>query len=414
MPTTPRILTLALALTLGASAVSCRNLQRRDDPARLVPIPSSQHPDASRAASATVPASTPPSNPAPPLVGGQGPLPGSPSSFAPLVRAVRGSVVSIFANTRQVVGDVWGWSRPHERYSLSKGTGFLIADNGELLTNNHVIEGAEFIQVQLDDGRRFEATVLGRDPRLDVALLRVKAPGVRLQPARLGDSDRLEVGDWVTAIGNPYGLSQTVTAGIVSATGRTGREVDLGEGSFGNLIQTDASINPGNSGGPLLNLAGEVVGINVAVRRDAQGVGFAIPINMARTVLPQLRQYGRAVRSWLGISPAEVTQQMLEFMNLPDTHGALVREVVDGSPAARAGIRPGDVIRKFDGHDINDPTQLPWLASSAGIGHRAHVELVREGRPVDVDVTLAALPEPAAQPVYPGQGMIPIPSPNAP
>jgi serine protease Do len=400
-----RIRSVTLTLALGLTAASCKKAARPE----MTPIA------APRPAPTPRPAETPPPPaPAQPVVQGGGPLPGSPTSFAPLVRTVRGSVVSIFANTRQVVGDSWGWSRPQERYSLSKGTGFLIADNGELLTNNHVIEGAEFIQVQLDDGRRFEASVIGRDPRLDVALLRVKAPGVRLQTARLGDSDHLEVGDWVMAIGNPYGLSQTVTAGIVSATGRTGREVDLGEGNFGNLLQTDASINPGNSGGPLLNLAGEVIGINVAVRRDAQGVGFAIPINMARTVLPQLRQYGRAVRSWLGISPGEVTAQMLEFMSLPDTRGALVREVVDGSPAARSGIRPGDVIRRFDGHEIVDPTQLPWLASSAGVGHVAHVELVREGQPMNLDVTLDALPERAAAPVIPGQGMMPIPPPGAP
>lgn len=402
---------VALALT----AASCRNVFRDEPPARLDPIaPPRGAPDA------TVPPSPAPPRPAaePPgdrdRDGGAGPFPGAPRSFAPLVRATRASVVSIFANTRQVVATPWGWQRPQERYSLSKGTGFLIAENGELLTNNHVIEGAEFIQVQLDDGRRFEASVLGRDPRLDVALLRVKAPGVRLQPARLGDSDRLEVGDWVMAIGNPFGLSQTVTAGIVSAVGRTGREVDLGAGNFGNLLQTDASINPGNSGGPLLNLDGEVVGINVAVRREAQGVGFAIPINMARTILPQLRQYGHAIRSWLGIYPGEVTEQMLEFMNLPDTHGALVREVVENSPAARAGIRPGDVIRRFDGHEIIDHTQLPWLASSAGVGHRARVELLRNGQPLTIEVTLEALPEPDAIPIDPRQGMIPIPPPGLP
>ena len=406
-------LALAALAALTLPAASCRRTRPADAPARLEPVaPPVSAPDAGHA-----PSPSPPATPPPSLAqgdGGAGPLPGSPRTFAPLVRATRASVVSIFANTRQVVASPWGWQVPQERYSLSKGTGFLIAENGELLTNNHVVEGAEFIQVQLDDGRRFEASVLGRDPRLDVALLRVKAPGVRLQPVRLGDSDRLEVGDWVMAIGNPFGLSQTVTVGIVSAVGRTGREVDLGAGNFGNLLQTDASINPGNSGGPLLNLDGEVIGINVAVRREAQGVGFAIPINMARTVVPQLRQYGRAIRSWLGISPGEVTEQMLEFMSLPDTHGALVREVVEDSPAVRAGIRPGDVIRRFDGHDILDHTQLPWLASSAGVGHRAQVELLRDGRPMTVEVTLAALPEPAAVPVDPRQGMVPILPPGIP
>jgi serine protease Do len=404
--------TLIFCLGLCAATTSCHKIAARHDRLTPVDVP---HTRTTPAVAAATPAATPPApTPSAPLVTGQGPLPGSPTSFAPLVRAVRSSVVSIFANTRQVVGDTWGWSRPQERYALSKGTGFLISESGELLTNNHVVEGAEFIQVQLDDGRRFEASVLGRDPRLDVALLRVKAPGVRLQAAHLGNSDRMEVGDWVVAIGNPYGLSQTVTAGIVSAVGRTGREVSLGEGNFGNLIQTDASINPGNSGGPLLNLAGEVVGINVAVRRDAQGVGFAIPINMAQTIVPQLRQYGHAVRSWLGIGTGEVTEQMLDFMRLTDTRGALVREVHDNSPASRAGVRSGDVIRSFDGHDIVDHTQLPWLASSAGAGHRARLELIREGQPLTLEVTLEALPEPAQQPVVPGQGMIPIPAPGSP
>ncbi len=408
----PALVALASVVVLGLPLASCKRLRRDDPPGQLVPLPPP------RATADAGSAAAPPTPPAPAVArsadAGEGPLPGSPRTFAPLVRATRASVVSIFANTRQVVQTPWGWQRPQERYSLSKGTGFLIAENGELLTNNHVIEGAEFIQVQLDDGRRFEASVLGRDPRLDVALLRVKAPGVRLQAVRLGDSDRLEVGDWVMAIGNPFGLSQTVTAGIVSAVGRTGREVDLGAGNFGNLLQTDASINPGNSGGPLLNTSGEVIGINVAVRREAQGVGFAIPINMARTIVPQLRQYGHAIRSWLGISPGEVTEQMLEFMNLPDTHGALVREVMEDSPAVRAGIRPGDVIRRFDGHEILDHTQLPWLASSAGVGHRARVELLREGQPVQVEVTLEALPEQPVTPTDMRQGMIPIPPPGAP
>ena len=417
----PILSVLLVCLLAGLTACKRTPGSRTEPPPRLVPIPTQPAPSPAPTPSPGQPSATQPpvatnadGGVTPPLVAGQGPLPGSPSTFAPIVRAVRGSVVSIFANTRQVTGMQWGWSRPQERYALSKGTGFLIAENGEILTNNHVVEDAAFIEVQLDDGRRYEASIIGRDPRLDVALLRVKAPGVRLQPVRLGDSDRLEVGDWVMAIGNPFGLSQTVTAGIVSAVGRTGREVDLGAGNFGNLLQTDASINPGNSGGPLLNLDGEVIGINVAVRREAQGVGFAIPINMARTVVPQLRQYGRAIRSWLGISPGEVTEQMLEFMSLPDTHGALVREVVEDSPAVRAGIRPGDVIRRFDGHDILDHTQLPWLASSAGVGHRAQVELLRDGRPMTVEVTLAALPEPAAAPVDPRQGMVPILPPGIP
>jgi serine protease Do len=403
-----------VALALLPAVTACRG---REVPS-ITPIPA--------------PAPTPPPAPSPrvderpgpapavadaaalPLAPQGGPLPGSPSSFAPIVRQVRTSVVSVFAAIREVTGMQYGFNGTQERMSLGRGTGFLIAENGEILTNNHVIQGAARIEVQLDDGRRYPAEVLGRDERLDVALLRVKAPGVPLHPARLGDSDRLSVGDWVMAMGNPYGLTQSVTAGIVSAVGRTGHELHLGDDNFGNLLQTDASINPGNSGGPLLNLAGEVVGINVAVHRAAQGVGFAIPINMARTVVPQLRQYGRVRRSWLGVSIAAVRDNMVDWMHLPDARGALVQDVEPGSPAALADIRSGDVIRRFDGQEITDSTQLPWLASSAGIGHRSRVELIRQGTVATVEVTLAAMPDRAGA-LLPGRpGMVPIPDPSGP
>ena len=397
-----------VALALVPALVACRGreLPNMTPIAPPAPVAQARPPEPAPARADAAPLPVAPSG---------GPLAGSPTSFAPIVREVRGSVVSVFAAIREVSSMQWGFNGPQERMALGRGTGFLIAENGEILTNNHVIQGAAFIEVQLDDGRRFPAEVLGRDERLDVALLRVKAPGVALRPARLGDSERLSVGDWVVAMGNPYGLAQTVTAGIVSAIGRTGREVHLGDDSFGNLIQTDASINPGNSGGPLLNLAGEVVGINVAVHREAQGVGFAIPINMARVVVPQLRQYGRVRRSWLGVSIAPVRENMVDWMHLPDAHGALVQDVEPGSPAAAADIRSGDVIRRFDGQEVSDSTQLPWLASSAGIGHRSRVELVRQGVVSTVEVTLAAMPErgPVALPLG-RPGMVPIPGPVGP
>ncbi len=330
-----------------------------------------------------------------PAAATHGPLSGSPGSFAPLVHRVRPSVVSVFTASVEMTGMEWGFNDPTQRFTRGQGTGFIIASDGEVLTNNHVVEGAQFIEVQLDDGRRFGATVLGRDPRLDVALLRIKASGVALTPVVLGDSDNLDVGDWVMAIGNPYGLSQTVTAGIISAIGRTGREVSLGDDNFGNLLQTDASINPGNSGGPLVNLSGEVIGINVAIRREAQGLSFAIPINMARVVVPQLRAYGHVVRSWLGVAVREVSDQVVALLHLPDAHGAMVFEVEANSPAEAVGLHPGDVIRRFDGHDVRDSTELPWLASSAGVGHHASVEFVRDGRLLTVDTTLAALPDSA-------------------
>ena len=406
------LLQWGVALALVTTVTSCRD---RDFP-NITPIAAPAPAPNLAPRAEEHPSPIPPADSSPTQAATQGgPMPGSPTSFAPIVREVRGSVVSVFAAIREVSAMQWGFNGPQERMALGRGTGFLIAENGEILTNNHVIQGAAFIEVQLDDGRRFPAEVLGRDERLDVALLRMKAPGVALHPARLGDSDRLSVGDWVMTMGNPYGLAQTVTAGIVSAIGRTGREVHLGDDSFGNLIQTDASINPGNSGGPLLSLAGEVVGINVAVHREAQGVGFAIPINMARVVVPQLRQYGRVMRSWLGVSIAPVRDNMVDWMHLPDAHGALVQDVEPDSPAAAADIRSGDVIRRFDGQPVSDSTQLPWLAASAGIGHRSRVELVRQGAVSTVEVTLGAMPERGTVVLPSGStGMVPIPAPGGP
>ncbi|MEZ4391042.1 MAG: trypsin-like peptidase domain-containing protein [Polyangiales bacterium] len=421
---TPRAHASFVLLAIGLALSSCR-------PRGRVEATSSAADASAATPSPPAPPPAPPAIPAPPAADaatasadaalpapGTGPLPNSPSSFAPVVRSVRGSVVSVFAAVADMDGMTWGWNTPHEeRLRLGKGTGFIITESGEILTNNHVIEGARFIQVQFDDGRRYGAAVVGRDPRLDVALLRVKAPGLRFQPARLGNSDRMEVGDWVIAIGNPYGLSQTVTAGIVSAVNRTANEVSAQDDSFGNLLQTDASINPGNSGGPLLNLRGEVIGINVAVHGRAQGVGFAIPINMATVVLPQLRQFGRAVRSWLGVQWRRVDESTRLALGLDDSHGALIMSVNPTSPASQGGLRPGDVIRSFDEHPLLDGTQLPWLVSSAGVGHRARVGVLRADdtgayRPVTVDVTLAAVPEAVAVPRPQLQGvpgMVPIP-----
>jgi serine protease Do len=279
----------------------------------------------------------------------------------------------------------------------------LINANGEILTNNHVIEDAELIEVQLDDGRRFGASVIGRDPRVDVALLHLKAPGVALSPAPLGDSDPLDVGDWVLAIGCPFGLTQTVTVGIVSAKGRTGQDVPLDPAGYYSFIQTDASINPGNSGGPLLNTRGEVVGINTAVNRSGQGIGFAIPINMISTILPQLREHGRVIRSWLGISIREIDEHTRIALGLPDTHGALVFDVDPTGPARRAGVQPGDIIRQFDAADIHNSGELSWLTSTAGIGHHATLHVRRGGAELDLAVVLAAMPEAPPAP----RGMVP-------
>jgi len=317
---------------------------------------------------------------------------GPASSFAPLVRRVRGSVVSVFTARIESYGMQYGFGSPRERVERGLGTGVLINAAGEILTNNHVVANAQFIEVQLDDGRRFSAEILGRDARVDVALLRLKG-AAGLVPAPLGNSDRLEVGEWVVAIGNPFGLSQTVTAGIISAIGRTGRDVPLDPAGYYSFIQTDASINPGNSGGPLLNIEGEVIGINTAVNRAGQGIGFAIPINMVNTILPQLRQYGRVIRSWLGIAIREIDPQAQTALGLPDRSGALVFDVDPSGPAAAAGLRPGDVIRSFDGQDIRNSGELAWRASTAGIGHGARLRVLRAAEQIESTIVLAPMPD---------------------
>jgi serine protease Do len=292
----------------------------------------------------------------------------------------------------ELVAPQWGFADPSERVRRGQGTGFII-ENNEILTNNHVVEGAQYIEVQLDDGRRVPATVVGRDPRTDVALLRLKGTTMATQAIALGDSDALDVGDWVVAIGNPYGLSQTVTTGIVSAKGRTGRDVPLDPAGYYSFIQTDAPINPGNSGGPLLNLRGEVIGINTAVNRAAQGIGFAIPINMVKTILQQLREHGRVQRSWMGLSIRDVSPEAQRALGLPDTHGAMVMDLHPQGPATAAGLRPGDVIRSFGGREISASSDLAWQASTAGVGHTVQLRVRRGAQDLDVAMVLVAMPE---------------------
>lgn len=269
----------------------------------------------------------------------------------------------------------------------SLGSGFVIDKEGYILTNNHVVEKASSIKVKLSDGKEYDAKVIGKDAKTDIALIKITAKN-SLPVAALGDSDKLEVGDWVMAAGNPYGLDHTVTVGIVSAKGRV-----IGQGPYDDFIQTDASINPGNSGGPLFNMQGEVVGINTAIVSGGQGIGFAIPVNMAKALLPQLKSKGKVVRGWLGVVIQKVTPELAKSFGLKESEGALVSDVMENSPAGKADVKRGDVIISFDGKPIKEMDQLPRIVAATEVGKKVKVGLIREGKRIDVEVTVAEFTE---------------------
>jgi serine protease Do len=323
-----------------------------------------------------------------------------PVSFAPIAHAADPSVVTINTVSEEVeISPFSHRRRPREVRGL--GTGFVADKSGVILTNNHVVEGADAVQVKLSDEREFQGKVVGNDPPTDIAVVRIDAKDLR--PLPLGDSDAMEVGDWVVAIGNPFGLSHTVSAGIISAKGRTRQDVPLDPAGYYDFIQTDASINPGNSGGPLLNLKGQVVGMNSAIRGDAQGIGFAIPINMIKQLLPMLLRDGHVTRSALGVHIIDVHQlttddrQALKLGEKEQISGAVIEDVAPHGPASRAGLEPGDVIVGFDGQPIERSAQLQWLASTAGVGRSATLRVRRAGKVFDVGVTLGRLADRAVK-----------------
>ena len=253
------------------------------------------------------------------------------------------------------------------------GSGFVMSEDGYIVTNNHVIENSDKIKVKFASGKEFTAKVIGRDHKTDLALIKIEGAS-DLHPLKLGNSDSLKVGSWVVAVGSPFGLEQTVTVGIVSAKGRV-----IGSGPYDNFIQTDASINPGNSGGPLINMNGEVVGINTAIIPNGQGIGFAIPVNMAKEIAPQLQKNGHVIRGWLGVSVQEVTPELAKSFGLKENKGALVAEVFKGTPAEKAGIEQGDIILGFNGKDVSDSKELPRMLASTPIGEKATIKLLRNG-----------------------------------
>ena len=341
-------------------------------------------PPAPSAASApSAPSIAAPPDPAPPVVG----LP----NFAPLVERARPAVVNIYTDSRtgRKASPLVPFA-PKDRVSQSLGSGFIISPDGLVLTNYHVIRKASDIEVRLLDNRRFKAKVVGKDPKTDVALLQLEGAS-DLPMLELAASKELRIGEWLIAIGNPLGLTSTVTAGIASATGR--RNVPMsGDMMYQDFIQTDASINPGNSGGPLINSQGHVVGINTAVSAEGQGIGFAIPSDMVKQILPQLQQTGRVQRSWLGIYVAEVPQTLRKKLGIR-AGGALVRRVVDKGPAKRAKLKSGDVIVKFDDQPIEDSSRLSWMASMKGVGKKVPIEFYRGTQRMGTHLVLGTLPD---------------------
>ena len=334
-------------------------------------------------------------------------LAGSPESFAELVENASPSVVNVSVVKIVKTGGMqalpfgpdspfgdffdrfFGDQLPEEYKQRGLGTGFVIDKEGYILTNNHVVEQAEELIVRLVDGEDYKAEIIGRDSKTDLALIKIE-PKSSLTPLPMGDSDKLRAGDWVIAIGNPFDLGNTVTAGIVSAKYR-----QIGQGPYDDFIQTDASINPGNSGGPLLNVSGEVVGINSAIfsrSGESIGIGFAIPINMAKDLLPQLKK-GKVVRGWLGVMIQQITPELRDKLGLKQEKGALVSDVTPDSPASKGGIQRGDVIVSFDGKEIMEYGTLPYIVASTPVGKTVIVEVSRKGEKKRLDVKVEELQE---------------------
>src|SRR5882672_10397197 len=331
----------------------------------------------------------------------------APSSYSDAVQRATPSVVNIFtskeirAPRHPLLNDpifrrFFGDQLPDEaQRAASLGSGVIVSASGYVITNHHVVEAADEIEVALADGKKLLAKVVGNDPETDIAVLRVSAEN--LPAITFGSSDTLRVGDVVLAIGNPFGVGQTVTSGIVSALGRTG----LGINTFENFIQTDAAINPGNSGGALIDAAGNLIGINTAIfsrSGGSMGIGFAIPVSTVRMVLDQIVKTGSVTRGWIGVEVQEITPPVAESFKLGDTRGALIAGVLRGGPADKAGIKPGDVLLEIEGKPVADPAAMLNLVAALAPGQSAKVRLKRQGQDVDATVTVGRRPKPQARP----------------
>ncbi len=286
----------------------------------------------------------------------------------------------------------FGGDSPQQEFKRQGlGSGFIMSKDGYVVTNNHVIDKASDVEVILQNGDKYEAKIVGKDPKTDLAVLKFE-PDQEIQEVRFGDSDNLRIGDWVIAIGNPFGLGYTVTAGIVSAKGRS-----LGFGAYDDFIQTDASLNPGSSGGPLFNLKGEVVGVNTAIVARGQGIGFAIPIDMVEFVIEQLKSGGKVVRGWLGVYVQKVTPEIASSFGLNEDEGALVSDLAPDSPAEKAGIIRGDVIVEYDGQKVNDVSDLTNMAAVTPPGTEVSVKVIQDGKTKNMKVKLEKFPDQEAQ-----------------
>lgn len=319
-----------------------------------------------------------------------------PDTFIKLAKKVAPAVVNINTSKTVKVRNPFGFfggglfddlfegpEGDREMKQQSLGSGFIISRDGYIVTNNHVVEKSDEISVTLQDGEKtYEAKVIGGDKKTDVALIKIDAKE-ELKPVVIGDSSALQVGEVVVAIGNPFGLSHTVTQGIVSAKQRV-----IGLGNYDSFIQTDASINPGNSGGPLLNIDGEVVGINTAIIASGQGIGFSIPINLAKNIIKQIKETGKVTRAWIGVMIQKVTEDLQKSLGLKRKGGALVSSVIKDGPADKAGIENGDVIVSFNGKEINDFNELPILVSTTPVGQKCDIVVIRDGKERSFTVTL--------------------------
>ena len=327
-----------------------------------------------------------------------------PPSFAAIAKKTMPVVVNISTTTQrsgrggsndpieEFFNRFFGETPPRENSQRSLGSGILISKDGEILTNYHVVRNADAIKVKLADQTEFEARLIGKDSRTDLAMIKIRRSGGNLPFARLGSSSQLDVGDWVMAIGNPFGLEHTVTAGIVSAKGRV-----IGAGPYDNFIQTDASINPGNSGGPLINAAGEVVGVNSAIFSQTGGnvgIGFAIPIDLAKKVADQLRKNGKVVRGWLGIRAQNVSPQLASSLGIVRSgEMAVVTEVTEGSPAAEAGIKSSDIVVEFNGKPVPRSHDFPSVIADTPPGQKVTLKIIREKKEQTVAVKVGELPD---------------------